>query len=101
MNTLNLIGLILNLTGTILVSICAGRVMTCMHTALMAHQLTLETYFAQTREIPVFTGLDDTRDKELKRSNRLLRFGLILIITGFLLQAIAAAGPFVAAAITE
>jgi len=83
------IGLVLGLVGTIIVSLSAGTVMICIHTALMAHQTTLETYLGGERNIPVFTGLDETRKRELDKSTAKLKRGLRLIVAGFLLQAVA------------
>lgn len=79
-------GLILNLVGTVIVSISAKTLFTSIHVTLMAHQMTLETYLGGEQNIPLFTGLDDTREKELKRSSRVLRLGLWLIVFGFILQ---------------
>lgn len=41
---INLVGLVLNLIGTIVVCFSAGSLLTQIHTALMAHQTTLEAY---------------------------------------------------------
>jgi hypothetical protein len=90
---LNLIGLVLNVLGTIIAGVSARRVSVCIHTALMAHQVTLEAYFSQQRGIPLFTGLDATREREMKSANRALYCGLFLVVVGFVLQAVAAAAP--------
>ena len=94
MTILNLIGLVLNLVGTVIVCFSAGSLMTRIHTALMAHQTTLEAYLSGRRDIPLFTGLDEGRGDELKRSESRLRGGLWLIVVGFVLQAVAAAPLF-------
>lgn len=96
MTKINLLGLVLNIAGTILVSVSAGRVFTCMHTALMAHQVTLMALFSRSQGVPLFTGLDDSREKEIVRGNRLLYFGLFLVGVGFVLQGVAAAAPLFA-----
>jgi hypothetical protein len=83
------IGLVLNLVGTLIVSLSAGTVMVCIHSALMAHQTTLEAYLGGERNVPVFTGLDETRKRELDKSAAKLKVGLRLIVAGFLLQAVA------------
>lgn len=93
MTILNLVGLVLNLVGTIIVSFFAGSLMTRIHTALMTHQTTLEAYLSGQRDIPLFTGLDAGRADELKRSESRLRCGLWLIVIGFILQAVATAAP--------
>jgi len=85
---LGFLGLVLNLIGTFIVSLSAKNVMTAIHTALMAHQTTLEAYLGGSKSIPVFTGLDETREKELKKSSRMVGIGLWTIIVGFLLQAV-------------
>ena len=88
LNIIGFCGLILNLVGTVIVSLSAKTVMISIHTALMAHQTTLEAYLGGHQNIPVFTGLDETREKELKRSSTSVQVGLWLIIVGFLLQAV-------------
>ncbi|MBI2812957.1 MAG: hypothetical protein HYX71_01575 [Opitutae bacterium] len=93
---INLIGLVLNLVGTIIVSLSAGSLMTRVHTALVAHQTTLEAYLGGERNIPLFTGLDKGREEEVRRSGTRLRVGLWLIVLGFILQALAAAAPLLA-----
>jgi hypothetical protein len=90
---INLIGLVLNLIGTIVVCFSAGSLLTQIHTALMAHQVTLEADLGGHRAVPVFTGLDEGRAKELKLTNTRLRIGLWIIVVGFVLQAVAAVAP--------
>ncbi len=87
---LNLIGLVLNIAGTILVSISAGRLMVSIHNSLMGQEITAQASLSGYRDIPVFTGLDESREREMTRSNRILRWGLGLVALGFVLQAVAA-----------
>jgi hypothetical protein len=93
MPEMNLIGLILNVLGTIAVSVSSGRWMTCVHTGLMAHGTTLETAFAGDGGIPIFVGLDESRCREMRRATLLLRYGLWAVVAGFVLQALAVLGP--------
>jgi hypothetical protein len=90
---INLIGLVLNLIGTIAVCFSAGSLLTQIHTALMAHQVTLEADLGGHRDVPVFTGLDEGRAKELKLTDTRLKTGLWIIVAGFILQAVAAVAP--------
>jgi hypothetical protein len=86
MTIINVAGLILNIVGTIIVSVCGGGLLTTIHTALIAHQVTLHAYLTGERNIPLFTGLDESRERQMKKSQRWLVSGLILIAIGFALQ---------------
>lgn len=46
--------------------------------------------------IPLFTGLDDGREKALKLADTRLRAGLWIVVAGFILQAVAAVAPLFA-----
>jgi hypothetical protein len=85
----NLIGLVLNFAGTLIVSLCAGSFMNCVHADIEAHQVTLQALVHGEHRIPHVVGLDETRERELVRSSRRLKFGLALVVVGYLLQAIA------------
>jgi len=85
----NLIGLVLNFAGTIIVSVCAGSFMKCVHDDIEAHQVTLQALVHGEQRIPHVVGLDEARERELVKSAKHLRFGLGLIVVGYLLQAIA------------
>jgi len=91
MQIVNLIGLVLNLVGTLIVSFSAGKLFTRIHTALTAHQLTLEHLLRPGEvNVPLFHGLDAGRGEEVKLADKKLVGGLIIICVGFVLQAIAA-----------
>ena len=96
MAILNLVGLILNLIGTVIVSFSAGSLFTRIHTALMAHQLTIESMLnRQQAEIPLFHGLEKGRAEEVKKADQKLVIGLVIIVVGFVLQAVAALVPLI------
>jgi hypothetical protein len=82
------IGLILNLLGTLIVSVAANTYMVCVHTALLAQELTTQSHLGSSRVVPVFTGLEKNREKELKKSSTWVRVGLFIIAVGFVLQAV-------------
>jgi hypothetical protein len=86
------LGLVLNLIGTVIVGLSATRVLTSIHAALMMHQTTIEAWLGGSKDVPIFTGVDESRERELKKSARLVAIGLWFIIAGFLLQ-VASAFP--------
>src|SRR5260370_36966433 len=80
MEIINLVGLVLNLVGSIFIGVSAGSLFTQIHTALMAHQTTLETYLnPQQQNVPLFTGLEKNREEELKRTRYRLALAIWLI----------------------
>jgi len=82
------IGLLLNLIGTLIVSVAANTYMLCVHTALLAQELTTQANLSNSQVVPVFTGLEQSREKELKKSSIWVRVGLWIIAVGFVLQVI-------------
>jgi hypothetical protein len=98
MNIINLIGLVLNIVGTVIVSISGGGLLRSFHTSLMATETTLAAYLSNQRDIPLFTGLDSTREKQMNAGQKWLTFGLIIVVLGFILQ-VAALAPSVIAEI--
>jgi hypothetical protein len=88
--TLTIVGLVLNLIGTLMVTLGSGGLMQHVHNALFAHQTTIEALASPQPGVPVFTGLDERRDRALKRSGRVVAVGLWLVVLGFVAQVIAA-----------
>jgi hypothetical protein len=74
MQIINLGGLVLNLIGTIDVCFSARGLLTRIHTTLIAHQLTIEADLTGQPRVPVFTGLGESRAKDLKLSDTRLRW---------------------------
>jgi hypothetical protein len=83
---LNLIGLVMNLLGTIVAGVSAGSFLTSVCAALSATEVTLQTLFSQARGIPLFVNMDKSRDKAFKSMARWTTTGLVLIGLGFLIQ---------------
>jgi hypothetical protein len=85
MNQLSIIGLSLNTIGSVLLAFSLGRIINMINTSLT----TLEVYkdsISSSGDILSFTGMDIHRSKALKKSKNITIIGLILLISGFLLQ---------------
>ena len=91
-------GLVLNLVGTVLVSISVVRVIASMHAGLAAHQEALHALAGAGGSVAAPTPLDARRDSDFRTAESRMRIGFRLIAAGFALQ-LAAIGPGVIVAL--
>jgi len=92
MNCINIIGLILNLTGAIILIFSFGKYFKAVDNSFSAMEKSLDS-IADTLNKPnqpgvIFQGMDEHRKRGVKKSKRLTQLGLFLIIIGFLFQLI-------------
>jgi hypothetical protein len=84
--SIDIIGLSLNLIGTIVAGLSGGMYLKLVNASLTAHQLFIETYTNKQSNVVVFTGLEKHRESALKNALIGTTIGLILIVIGFALQ---------------
>ncbi|MEY4939059.1 MAG: hypothetical protein RIQ93_794 [Verrucomicrobiota bacterium] len=82
---ITIVSLILNIAGTVIVSVSANGLFSALHVTLKAHDTTLQLYLGG-HKVLVFTGLDQMRERQMSRSKKWLIYGLILISIAFALQ---------------
>ena len=84
-NTLNIIGILLSLFGSILLAFSLSRVILELKYAFEFHDLTIKQFF-NGGHIPVFTGVEDRLKKGFDSARFRTAMGLILIAFGFAFQ---------------
>jgi hypothetical protein len=87
--TLNLVGLSINVLGTLVAALSGGLYLKLVNTSISALETTLQAYFSPSRGVPVFTGLDKHRETAMRRGLIGVGWGLVLIVIGFIFQIIA------------
>jgi uncharacterized membrane protein YidH (DUF202 family) len=85
-NTLNLVGLVLNLVGTIIAAFSATQYFLAVHAGLSMLETTLNAYLDNDKFIPSFRNADKMRNKTLKTSGAWTLIGVVLIAIGFALK---------------
>jgi len=83
---INVVGLFLNIAGTIILAISLGRYLLGLHMMTMAHELFLLAINQPPMPIVQFTGTDTHVDKGRRRAKWLSFLGLTLVIAGFVAQ---------------
>ena len=91
MNTtelINLLGLNLNIIGTIMLAISLNKYLTSLHASIAFHDLTIKSILKKEQTVKYADGLDDILRKGTKSSKVRTTIGLIIIVVGFILQLI-------------
>jgi hypothetical protein len=84
---LNLIGLVLNITGSTVLALSLSKYLTLMHGALAFHDIQIKALVRDDSRI-VDADVAALLTKGVKNSRTTTSLGLILIVTGFVFQAI-------------
>lgn len=82
--------------GSILTAFSLSDVIRELHLARQFIEITLRA-LAENQDVPIFTGLDRRQERAEKRGRLILWAGVLLLVAGFILQAVAVcwtpAGP--------
>jgi len=84
---IQLAGLILGFTGTLILAVFLGRVLKMLVTAIKAHETSTDSLTGKNDGI-VFTGFDKQLEKAMITDKRISFFGLWLLVASFSLQII-------------
>lgn len=86
--TLNIIGLIANISGTIILAFSLSAYVSSMRMAIDAHELFILSLNHPTRPIVQVTGTDTHMDRDEKKATFFSWLGVILVVAGFICQLI-------------
>lgn len=85
---LNFIGLLFNLVGTFILAISLSKYLSALHGSLAMHDMTLRGLVKQENRVLSAENIGDILKDGVKNAANKTKFGLILIILGFILQLI-------------
>ena len=84
---LNLVGLILNIVGSIILAVSLSKFLSSLHGAVVIHDLQIQALISRKDKVLVGDVANllrtGSRDSKMRTA-----FGLMLLITGFILQLI-------------
>lgn len=83
--TLNILGLTAGIIGTIILAISLGRLLKALRLSVTAHEIFIES-FTSGGNVVKLTGTDLHIARGSKNAATLTFVGLLLVITGFVLQ---------------
>lgn len=83
----NIIGLVLNIIGTIILAFSLNAFLNAVKLSLKAVEIERLSKISHKPRL-IITGTDNHLTKGEKKSNALLKFGITLVILGFILQLI-------------
>ena len=85
---LNFIGLLFNLVGTIILAISLSKYLYALHGSIAIHDMTLRGLVKQENWVLSSENIGGVLKDGIKNAVYKTKFGLILIIIGFILQLI-------------
>lgn len=83
---LNASGILLNLTGSIILAVSLSKYLTALHGSIVFHDLTIKALLDRSANVPVATGVDKLLTKGVKDGRRRTKLGLIVLLLGFVIQ---------------
>lgn len=84
--TLNIIGLICNITGTVILAFSLNSYIRSMRLAIDAHELYILSVNHPTKPVVQVTGTDVHMNRDKKKASIFSWIGVFLVIAGFLCQ---------------
>ena len=84
--TLNIIGLVANIIGTIILAFSLSAYISSMRLAIDAHELYILSVNHPTRPIVQVTGTDEHLNRDEKKSAFFSWLGVVLVVVGFICQ---------------
>jgi len=91
-DNLNVISLIFNIIGTIIIAFSTGQYFKSINNALMAHEISLKTMFnslvGPSEDIYNIIGTPQLTQKTLRRTTLWMILGIVLLVLGFSIQLI-------------
>lgn len=87
-NSLNIIGLIANILGTLILAFSINGYIRSMRLAIDAHELYITSVTTRKTHLPVYhvTGTDTHMNRDRKRSGIYSWIGIAFVLIGFALQ---------------
>jgi hypothetical protein len=83
---LNIIGLVSNILGTIILAFSLSAYISSMRLAIDGHELFIMSYFNPNRPIVQVTGTDVHMNRDKKKSSFFSLLGVVLVVLGFVCQ---------------
>lgn len=84
--TLNIIGLVCNIIGTVILAFSLNNYIRSMRLAIDAHELYILSVNHPTKPVVQVTGTDVHMNRDKKKASFFSRIGVFLVIAGFLFQ---------------
>jgi len=86
MNILNIIGLIANIIGTIILAFSISGYIKSMRLAIDGHELFIVSYLTPHKPVVQVTGTDEHMNRDEKKYSIFTWIGIIFVISGFTCQ---------------
>lgn len=83
---LNLTGLILNITGTVILAFSLSAYIQSMRLAIDGHELFIMSYFSTKKPMIQVTGTDVHMERDRKKAGIYSWVGVFLVLLGFVFQ---------------
>jgi len=84
--TLNIIGLVLNILGTIILAFSLSGYINSLRMAIDAHEIFITSLNHPSKPVVQVTGTDVHMNKDQKKSTVLLWVGVLIVVLGFFCQ---------------